>query len=93
MSLKEFLRPTKWKLVLFIVLFILSLFVVLQNQIRDGGCDTQGFPLPVYEFNCISILGSVPTEAPFNFVGLVFNLIIWYLVSCLTVFIYTRLRK
>lgn len=75
---KEFLKPTIGKIILFIILFFIS-FVFSYFA--------QGFPLKFMEFY-------IPTGLQFkSLFNLISDIVFWYLVVCLIVFIYHKIRK
>ena len=82
----NFLKPEKYKTALFAALLVASFFLVFNNTIRDGGCDTQGFPLPIIKFNCISFFGSSLITV-FSITNLILDSVFWYLASCLIWFL------
>ncbi len=98
MTLKQFLKPDWRKIVVFVVLFIPT--AVIPNfgfGIWWGGADigiSYGFPFNFYGY------GGGPELLPgefipvyFHYEAIVENIIIWYLLSCLIVWIYDKVRK
>jgi len=94
MRLKEFFRLTKWKVILFIFLIILSSFPhypsMEKGDISGGECIIFGYPMTFYD----SYMGIECFAQPdYNYLGLISNLIFWYLVSCLVIFSYSKIKK
>lgn len=76
MTFKDFIKLSWAKVILTIVLFILSLAI---------------FEIPIKICLIVQTLPPL-TECSVNIVGLILNLIISYLISCLIVFTYNRIR-
>ena len=101
MTLKQFLKPDWRKIVLFVILFILSLLISYPGFCVDGTnfgyCEEiHGFPLSAY--TTFGEQDVVPPEKLEyiryeNIFGFIFNLIFWYLLSCLIVWIYDKVKK
>ena len=104
MNWKEFLKPTLIKVILFLILFIpTSLFLTRSTSKSTWSV---GFPFGIY--SCIvgdnSPMCSISPSYEFmNFnlsnyagwmlEGLLLNIIIWYLVSCLIIWIFNKSKK
>ena len=89
-NLKEFLKPTKGKGILFVILMAISSFYPASN----GGIDL-GFPLKFRGIFCATmpegiIGGCHPT---IFFPELIINIIIWYLAVCIITIIYSKVKK
>ena len=85
MIIKEFLKLTKWKIIItLIILLIYEAFVFYQgsNRLIDciGKCPTQ------FELGINEIIGSFLNPL------IVLKIIIFYLVSCLIIFIVKKIK-
>jgi hypothetical protein len=102
MKWKNFLRPSLVKIILVIILLGLSYFYVRLEYYYGGGSILfHGLPFPYYQCTT-SCLPNSPcsTHCDFNigpdifpFLWLVVDVIILYLVSCLMVWIYNKVKK
>lgn len=93
MNLKGFLKPTKGKTVVFVVLAILSLFMP-----SVWGDLYAGFPLgyisPLARCMFAPFTPDVTCPQPeFNCINFIIDLIIWYLLAAVIVFVFQRFRK
>jgi len=88
MNWKEFFKPDWRKILIFLVLFILSslasIKIYLCNMMGIGPCPIgYGFPLeflyPILDFK--------------NLINLLIDIIFWYLLSCLIIWIYDKVKK
>ena len=91
MNWKEFLKPTLGKIITIILIIILFiLFNALMN------IDNLAFPLPLYKYTAATPLGSeisiLGLIKQINIIGIVINLVIWYSLSCLIIFIYNKVK-
>ena len=107
MNVKEFLKPTLVKIIIFVIL--LSAFSILFTASEGGGFGSTthfiNFPISSgIEYGQTSCLidGAGNNLAPgcepgtifdINYPELIFNLIFWYVVSCLIVFVYYWVKK
>lgn len=94
--IKEFLKPSKLKVFIFALLFVGTLLlsiIIFNTESRIG------FPLPIiniqnaltsFKFLEISYGGS---SSGYNYVNIVLDLIVWYLVSCLIIFAYNKVKR
>ena len=80
-SIKAFLKPTRWKVLLGLIFFVASSF--FSTHILEVG-----FPLSfiVVDFE----LGPDIDEAHYNLLFLVIDILFWYLISCSTLFIMNK---
>jgi len=90
MKWKEFLKPDSRKVVIFVILLIME--ILLSSQIgyicSEEGCYTTSFPL--ISFILLNILFPTLTiTVPFW----ILDVFILYLLSCLIVRIYDKLKK
>lgn len=94
--MKEFLNPNKEKLILFIILFGLSLiknFSVLSlGQCYDCP-DLYGFPIPFYNPGDNFGPAGIYVESGFSFSFMVLNIIAVYIIACIIIKIYNRVRR
>jgi len=94
MNLKQFLKTGWRKIVIFIILLIIFLpfrYVVSPFPLIWAG---RGLPLPIY----IDILvgeGMIwtPINQPLLGVFLIIDLIFWYFISCLIIWIFDKIKK
>jgi hypothetical protein len=81
MNWKGFLKPNKWKTILFLVLFIFTSWIFY------------GFPLEFFG-NSGKCLGSYCTPVwGFTWEYFLFDMIFWYLISCLLVLICYKMKN
>ena len=97
MKIKEFLKPTIWKIIIFIILLNILVFLPVIPVLVVVFCFAGPCP-PVLRFiqlNKISeymakhtVIISTPT-----IVGIIIEILILYLISCLIIFGYNKIRK
>jgi len=97
MTLKQFLKPDWRKIVIMIILVYLGLFSLALGVCWGRPCfiidylrDSLSGVCPLCIF--IVILDFFMVEIS-DFFGLVLNVIYWYLLSCLIVWIYDKVKK
>jgi hypothetical protein len=94
MSWRQFLKPNVAKLAIFIVLMsTVNYFAISSTVILDARV-LVGLPLPFWPVG--SFFAQIGTSTPsveFSAVNFFADLVFWYLVSCLIVFIYGTIRK
>ena len=84
MTLKQFLKPDWRKIVIFVVLFIFSsFFLPVPSAISQN---YMGLPFSYLK-------GYYGEYSEFDVVSLLLDLIFYYLLSCLIVWIYDKFRK
>ncbi len=97
MKWKEFFKPTKGKIIIFVIisLFIFGKIFLYEDLIIRQGYPSTGYPLPFYNIINLGVPGGPvgPLEAQPNFVNLAINLIFWYLISCLIFWGYNKVKK
>ena len=95
MNWKEFIKPTIGKIIILIVAIVLT--SIFNTATFCPGCTQAafGFPFTIYE-----VPGCEPVPPSFEcpgarivYSGLIFNLAIWYIVSCLIMFVINKLKK
>jgi hypothetical protein len=92
MNIKHFLKPDWRKIVIFVVLFI-AIFLI--GYYKYLTLDSWTFGIP-FEFS--SGYGPCPYPNVIecnknNFIFLVLDIIIWYILSCLIIWVYDKFRK
>ena len=96
--MKEFFKPSIIKIILFIILFILGLAYSGRVYGAIGGPSNIGYPFKFFQSG--SCYG--PIESEFrncwdteitSYFGLIADIVIWYLASCLIVFIINKFKK
>lgn len=96
MNWKELLKPTLVKIILFLILLVGVNYVVIANTIIFDAMVLAGFPLGFFPLGGYHLSENGPTPPPaltFSYPNFFLDLIFWYAVSCLLVFIYERLLK
>lgn len=88
MNLKKFLKPDWRKIVIFLILFMSSSFIIY----FDTKFYFIGFPLAFY-YKHPSYGRSPSWIEGFSLNYLLLDLILWYLLSCLIVWIYDKVKK
>jgi len=91
MNFKQFLRPDWRKIVIFIVLLLISLVIVYDMPVGELLTSFRGLPLPVLFFYN-SDWHPIPIWYVLLLFGLI-DLIFWYLLSCLIIWIYGKIKK
>lgn len=97
MTLKQFLKPDWIKIVIFVILFIISILTpnrcIISNLFfsYEAKCTIYVFGAP-FSFFYIQPVVELAPEIHFDFIGLFGNIIFWYLLSCLIVWIYGKFR-
>ncbi|MFH0832638.1 MAG: hypothetical protein V1900_02895 [Candidatus Aenigmatarchaeota archaeon] len=94
MKLKEFLKQSGLKVVLTLILLIAS--SVPDISVQCPGCvrEAHGFPLDLY-----GLPGCEPTPTSncpgymIHYSGLLVDVIFWYLIACLIIFAYKKIKK
>ena len=97
MTLKQFLKPDWRKIVVLIILTIIS-STVTYNELNcmtfGGGCTkSHGFPFAFYSIHYSVASPDAQPSYYLNYVSIIPNIIIWYLLSCFIVWIYDKFRK
>lgn len=95
MNWKNFIKPTKEKIILFILFLLVNTFVPLTPFFMVlKACLNPPCP------NTILTFGSYVAESflasliffPINLIILIINLVFWYLISCLIIFAFNRFK-
>ena len=88
MGWKDFLKPTIWKIILFLV-FSISLFINWSDCLNcPDSFEYTGLPLPVFISG--GFVGYLNKLMPSN---LIIDLAFWYLLSCLIFWLYNKVKK
>ncbi len=94
MKLKEFLKPTIWKVIIFIILLILTSVFNYATYCPECTRAAYGFPLALYELpGCKPVSAEGCPGYRVIYSALIVDLIFWYLVSCLIVWFYDKRKK
>jgi len=98
MTLKQFLKPDWRKIVITLALISLSFLYIYEPVVLDAYEAYRGLPLFYWKYfvgTGLLIEGMKPPEpvTEFLYFNLIINLIFWYLVSCLIVWIYDKVKK
>ena len=94
MAFKDFIKPSVWKIIIFIVLmgginyYLISTMFILDARILVG------VPLGFYPIGSFFLYsGQTPPVVEFSYLNFIIDLIFWYLISCLIIFTYTKIRS
>ena len=93
MTFKQFLKPDWRKIVIFGVLFLL--FSLMSYVISGSFTDVLpfiGFPSIFYRFGGMTMVGYY-RSSEFYLFNLLFDIIFWYLLPCLIIWIYDKVKK
>ena len=82
MNWKEFFKPTIWKIIIFIILIIFSLILIYKLGLNNLTV-CLGTECPTIEESARSL----------TLLSLPFILIVGYLISCLIIYVYNKIRK
>lgn len=89
------MKPDWKKIVIFVVLIVIVSIPNLATYCPGCTRESHGFPLGLYE-----LPGCEPTPPTFKcpeyrmvYSGLVVDIVFWYLISCLIIRIYYKIRK
>jgi hypothetical protein len=86
MSIKQFLKPDVRKIIVFLILLIISFFIKSGIALGELYWRVIGFPLPIL----------VQTDGLFwslSYQGIIIDLIFWYIITCLIIWIYEKFKK
>jgi len=95
MDFKDFLKPTPPKIILFIVLMlglnylIISLFDILDTRVL-AGVPLGFYPKGSFYLNSES---QAPPNIEFSWMNFSFDILFWYIISCMLVFWYQAQKK
>jgi len=92
MNFKQFLKPDWRKVVIFFVVsFLLTFFLGVESPVTplDISITKIGFPVLLLTIK-ETLLGKT---YKWNFVNLIINIVVWYLLSCLIIWVYDKIKK
>jgi len=95
-ALKQFLKPDWRKVVIFAVAFIIQFLIVLVWMSSCGECSSDfGLPLVFYtRAGCSMGIRGIQCGKDFYSLNyFVIDIIFWYLLSCIIIWIYDKFRK
>jgi len=97
-SWKEFLKPDWRKIVLTCIFISLSFFYVYSPLIADAYEEYRGLPLFYWKYfvGTGPIITGMKLPEPsteFLYLNLIIDIIFWYLISCIIVWIYDKFKK
>ena len=90
MELKEFLKPTLSKIIIFIIIFLVIVPLIKPHPLLckpESTC-----PEPALESILTQFLISRSSAAGINYINLFLGLASSYIVSCLIIFIYKKIK-
>ena len=96
MKWKEFLKPTVGKIVVFLILMGGLNFLIISTTIIADARILVGLPLgfyPMGSFFCQPNTACLPPPVEFSWVNLIIDIVCWYLVSCVIIWIYSKIKK
>lgn len=96
MDWNTFLAFTRTKGIITLTLLVVAF--LLPFRYDENGCSVtgQGFPAPLYTktmTNCPAMPDSIRNFYGFNIPALLFNVILFYLIACLALFLHERYGK
>jgi len=89
MDWEEFLKPTKWNLMLLVILVSLSILYQRPNYCFDANCYPRGFPLPFID----DFQGSLRIMQEKYIVYFLVDIIFWYFISSIVLFFISKLKN
>ena len=92
MFMKDFLKPTKGKIILMIILFLIIPIIILY-LFKEPSLNLQflyTLPLPLFISYGTDISG---LTFDFKILNLIIDIIFWYLISCIMMFFMNKIRK
>ncbi len=98
MKIKEFFKPSILKVIVFIILFVI--FTFFSGGLLNKSTWGVGFPFAIYGNNAVSepfpehtFLRINPIGSFGLIIGIILNLISWYVISAVLVLIYEKVKK
>ncbi|MEK6953065.1 MAG: hypothetical protein AABX29_08690 [Nanoarchaeota archaeon] len=88
----QFTKPTKGKIILLMIILVLSFIPHTFSNMFWCHATIIGFPFPFYHSGMSGVECPNPTPS-YSIVGLIINLIIWYLISCVIILVYNKFKK
>ena len=95
MNWKEFLKPDWIKIVIFVILMGgLNYFIISTTEILDARI-LVGLPLGFWPKGSFYVQsgGPIPPTVEFSSINFIIDIIFWYLISCVIVFVYRKTKK
>ncbi|MDH7516868.1 MAG: hypothetical protein QHH19_00745 [Candidatus Thermoplasmatota archaeon] len=95
---KKILKPD-WKKILLTVIILLPALLISYNEpncmTMGGGCThSEGFPFVYHSIHHPAALPNPPQPTEyFNYFFIVLDVIFWYLISCVIIFLFYKIRK
>lgn len=94
MNLEEFFKPNKGKIGIFIILSIVFLVARYPDScLFDCGADEYGIPLPYYSPSYVGGIAGTYHESVLIIPFLILNLMLSYLISCILVWAFHKVKK
>ncbi len=88
--MKEFLKPTIVKVILFFILIIISTWFSSNLTYGYGGWPLYFWPIKSFVSTGFEMSEVAP---PFSVLNFFVDIIFWYLISCLIIFIYNKIKR
>ncbi|MEK6841110.1 MAG: hypothetical protein AABX45_00760, partial [Nanoarchaeota archaeon] len=88
--MKEFLKPTIVNIILFLILIIISTWFSSNLTYGYGGWPLYFWPIKSLGDAGFKIFEVAP---PFSILNFIADIVIWYLISCLIIFIYNKIKR
>ncbi len=90
MGLREFFKPTKGKIIISVLLLILTFFYITSVPgITINKYTGHGLPF-YYIVEIIPLTSLGETNFSFEYTSLVFDIVFWYILSCLVIYLYNK---
>jgi len=99
MVLKEFFKPTWIKILITIILLLITLFYKWSNHCIGDVCRLRGLPIPFADeiggkfYFYILGYSTYYGFSSFFLISLILDIIFWYLISCLIIWIYNKIKN
>jgi len=90
-KIKKFTILELWILIIFAVLLIISSIPHRESNMFWCYNDNFGFPMSFYSSGWYGVECNNPLPQ-FNYLGLIFNIIIWYIISILIIFLFNKIK-
>lgn len=95
MDWKDFFKPSKGKIILFVILFAVINYVWISSMIVLDAKVLMGLPLPFLPKGSfmLSTIDTPPPEVNFSVMNFLLDIVFWYLLSVCIVFVANKIRK
>lgn len=93
MNWKQFLKPNWGKIVIFVILILVT--SIIPNLFTYGADIGINYGFPFNFYGCCggpALLPGQTSPSFFRYYAIIMNIVIWYLFSCLIVWIYGKVR-